>query len=602
LLIQKIRRTIRSKGLLGLYAAFCQDANINVSYANWIILNDTLRSKDRKAIRSQIQRLRWKPMISILMPINNTSVHWLKKTIESVRSQLYQNWELYIACDESIYLKVASILKEYEQLDNRIQVRHQPQNLSISVVLNSMLKSVHGEFTIFLYQYDEIAEHALYLFAVAANDKPNLDLIYSDEDKINEKGQRFDPYFKPDWDPLLFNGQNSNNNLSIYRTKIIREVDGFRIGYEGVHQWDLALRVSERIPASNIHHIPHILYHSRELSETCPVEGSQKSYYTRIACKALGEHLQRMEKEGTVTSIEDKFFRTQYAISSPEPLVSIIIPTRNGLHLLHRCVESVRGKTRYPLYEIIIVDNQSNDPGTIDYIRSLESHGLARILKYSFPFNYSAINNFAVDAAKGSYLCLMNNDIEVISEDWLNEMLSFACKPEIGAVGAMLYYPNDKIQHAGVLLGMGGVAGHLYLNEPRGAHGYKRRAQLCQYLSAVTAACLVVKKSIYMEVGGLDEINLPVAFNDVDFCLRIEEHGYRNLWTPFAELYHHEYATRGHDDTLEKKKQFDQDYKYMLTRWGYRLKNDPTYNPNLSLDDHLPNLAFSPRIRKPWHS
>jgi O-antigen biosynthesis protein len=599
-IIPKALRVIKDKGLSGVYAVFFQSAKVELTYSSWIILNDTLRGKDRKAIRSQIQRLRWKPMISILMSIENTSVQWLKKTIESVRSQLYPNWELFITYDYSVYLDVASLLKEYEHLDNRIRVIYQTQNLSVSVALNSILESIHGEFIALLCQHDQIPEHALYMFAMTLNEKSHLDLIYSDEDRFDEKGQRFDPYFKPDWNPVLFTSHNMISHLSLYRTNLVCEAGGFRKGYDKAQDWDLALRVSEKIPASHIHHIPYILYHKREITDTSAIENHQNFSSDHSEIKVLNEHLQRTKNDGTVTSIDRKHFRIRYTIPSPMPFVSIIIPTRNGLPLLRRCVESILGRTCYPHYEILIVDNQSDDSNTLDYIRSLESQGLARILRYNFPFNYSAINNFAVDTAKGNYLCLMNNDIEVISEDWLNEMLSFACRPEIGAVGAMLYYPNNTIQHAGVLLGMGGVAGHLYLNQPRGTEGYKNRAQLCQYLSAVTAACLVVKKAIYVEVGGLDEKNLPVAFNDVDFCLRIEEHGYRNVWTPFSELYHHEFATRGHDDTVEKKEQFDRDYTFMMSRWGHRLKSDPAYNANLSLEDYSPNLAFTPRIEKPW--
>jgi glycosyltransferase involved in cell wall biosynthesis len=599
-IIPKVLRITREDGLLGLRAAFFQNVNINLSYTSWVIIHDTLKKKDRKEIRSQGPHLQWRPIISILLPTHNASERWLQKAIESVRSQLYPYWELCIAYDASADQNVISILREYERLDKRIKIEYREQRAHICAALNSALGLAQGEFVAIMSQNDELPQHALYMFAAVLNDKSHLDLIYSDEDKIDEKGQRFDPYFKPDWNPVLFIGQNIINHLSLYRTKVVREAGGFREGYEGAQDWDLALRISERIPSSHIHHIPFILYHNRAVKNANATEPFKKSFSVSTATKALCEHLQRTGSEGTVISIEDEYFRIRYAVPSPEPLVSIIIPTRNGLHILRRCVESILGKTCYPNYEILIVDNQSDEPNTLNYLRSLEAHGLARIIKYNFPFNYSAINNFAVDAADGSYLCLMNNDVEVISEDWLNEMLSFACKPEIGAVGAMLYYPNNTIQHAGVLLGMGGVAGHLYLNEPRGSKGYKRHAQLCQYLSAVTAACLVIKTSVYREVGGLDEKNLPVAFNDVDFCLRIEDYGYRNLWTPFAELYHHEYATRGHDDTIEKKQQFKQDYTYMLSRWGYRLKNDPAYNPNLTLNEHFPNLALTPRITKPW--
>ena len=296
----------------------------------------------------------------------------------------------------------------------------------------------------------------------------------------------------------------------------------------------------------------------------------------------------------------DGYYRVRYPIPSPAPLVSIIIPTRNGANFLKTCIDSILVKTLYSPYEIIVIDNQSDKEDALAYLKFLEREKLAAVIKYDAPFNYSAINNFAVLQSKGSLICLMNNDIEVISKDWLNEMVAQASRPEIGAAGPMLYYPDDTIQHAGVILGLGGVAGHIYTGYARGSCGYKNHACLVQNLSAVTAACLVVRKDVFQEVGGLDEINLPVAFNDIDFCLRLLEKGYRNLWTPFVELYHHESATRGYEDTPEKIKRFQNEISYMQERWGDLLKYDPAYNPNLTLDGVGSDLALPPRTSKPW--
>ena len=292
--------------------------------------------------------------------------------------------------------------------------------------------------------------------------------------------------------------------------------------------------------------------------------------------------------------------RIEYSVPSHMPLVSIIIPTYNALSLLRRCIESIIEKTSYTNYEILIIDNQSSDSKTVNYLNSLNKSGIANVLKYSHPFNYSAINNFAADAAAGEFLCLMNNDIEVISESWLNEMVGHAARPGIGAVGAMLYYPNNTIQHAGVILLKIGIAGHLYAGKKRGINGYCERARRVQNLSAVTAACMVVRASIYRDVGGLDETNLPISFNDVDFCLKVREKGFRNLWTPFAEFYHNESASRGRDDNEEKRARFQRETSYMLARWTHELCNDPAHNPNLTFYNGWPYLAPEPQVKKPW--
>lgn len=595
-------RIMRTQGLTGLRQAFLQFTNKNVTYVRWIALYDTLADDDRAAISSHISRLQWRPTISILLPTYNTPERWLRQAIESVRAQLYPHWELCIADDASTAPHVRTVLEEYERMDERIRVVFREKNGHISAASNSALTLAKGEFIALLDHDDELTQHALYMIAVALNDKAFLDMIYSDEDKIDETGRRFDPYFKPDWNPDLFASQNMVSHLGVYRTEVVRGLGGFREGFEGSQDWDLALRVSECIPESHIHHVPHVLYHWRAIAGSTAIGNGEKSYAALAAQAALREHIERTGVQGQLTQAAGGYFRIRYAIPSPAPLVSIIIPTRNGLHLLRRCIDSIQKKTRYQNFEILVVDNQSDDQEVLKYLAWLESAGFAHVLRYDYPFNYSAINNFAAKAAGGTYLCLMNNDIEAISDDWLDEMVSQAARTEIGVVGAMLYYPNDTIQHAGVILGMGGVAGHLYAGFPRGTSGYMTRTCLVQNVSAVTAACLLVRKTTYWEVGGLDEKNLPVAFNDVDFCLKVLERGYRNLWTPYAELYHHESATRGHDDSEEKQQRFQSEVSYMCSRWGNRLKSDPAHNPNLTLANPWPYLSHIPRQEMPWRS
>jgi glycosyltransferase involved in cell wall biosynthesis len=586
----------RRTGLIGILRWF----KTAKTYPNWVKKFDTLTDYDRMAISKKITNLQLQPLISVLMPAYNTPEQWLRRAIDSVREQLYPNWELCIADDASTEPHVRKVLEEYSRLDERIHVRFRDKNGHISAASNTTLQMANGEYVALLDHDDELRSHALYMVIDAINKNPKLDLIYSDEDKIDTTGRRCAYHFKPDWNPDLLTAQNIICHLGVYRTKIVRQVGGFREGYEGAQDWDLALRVSDAIPASHIHHIPHVLYHWRTLAGSTSVSVSEKSYALKTALAAVQDHLSRTGTPAQVEPIAGRYIRVLYTINDPAPLVSIIIPTRNGVRLLRQCIDSLTKKTTYPKFEIIVIDNQSDDPDAKQYLASLRAKNIANVVTYDKPFNFSAINNFAVQYAKGEVLCLMNNDIEVITDNWLEEMVSHALRSEIGVVGAMLYYPNDTIQHAGVLVGMGGVAGHFYSRCPRGESGYMERARVVQNLSAVTAACLVVQKNIYIETGGMDEVNLTVAFNDIDFCLRVLELGYRNLWTPFAELYHHESATRGPEVTPEKQRRFQREISYMRSRWPHMLENDPAYNPNLTLDQSWPTLATVPRTPKPW--
>ncbi len=599
-LIRLAWRVLVNQGWRELKQQLLQFTQIHVTYERWIALYDTLDAADRQAIRSHIASFASRPAFAILMPTYNTPVEWLRRAIESVRRQIYPHWELCIADDASTDPEVRQLLADYAGLDPRIRVRFRDRNGHISAASNTALGMATADFVALLDHDDELAEHALYMAAVALSEHPELDLIYSDEDKIDASGHRFGPYFKPDWNPTLFTAQNYISHLGIYRTALVRSLGGFREGYEGSQDWDLALRVSEVTDASRIHHIPHVLYHWRAIEGSTATSADEKPYAIAAAERVLREHLERTGITGSVSRVRGGYFRIITDLPQPPPLVSIVIPTRNGLALLRRCIESIREKTHYKNFEILVIDNQSDDAATLTYLDGLAAHGQTRVLHYDHPFNFSALNNFAVQAARGSYLCLMNNDMEVISENWLDEMLSHAARPGTGAVGAKLYYPGDTIQHAGVLLGMGGIAGHLYSGAARNATGYMTRLALAQNMSAVTAACLVVHKAIYEEVGGLNAKDLPVAFNDVDFCLKLLERGYRNVWTPYAELYHHESATRGPEDTPEKQTRFQREVAYMHARWGHLLPHDPAYNPNLTLDNSWPWFAAMPRVKKPW--
>jgi GT2 family glycosyltransferase len=603
-LAAKALRILRTEGLGGLRRQLRSEIDLNYEYAEWLAKYDTLTDVNRASIRRHIEILSYRPRISLIMPVYNTPEKWLRRAIESVRSQVYQDWELCIADDASFEPSVRQILEEYGSKDPRIKVLFRKDNGHISAASNTAIELATGEFIAFLDHDDELSAHALYMVAVELNSYPDTDLIYSDEDKLDETGRRYDPYFKPDWNPALFLAQNFICHLAVYRASIVRQIGGLRVGYEGAQDWDLAMRVSERIPAAHIRHIPHLLYHWRAIAGSTAMGDEQKQYAKKTQQRTLETHFERTGKKVDVLPAADQYWRVKYALPEPPPRVTLIIPTRNGFELLRRCVESIHRKTTYGDFELVIVDNQSDERATVNYLAQLETARRARILRYDAPFNYAAINNLAAQNASGEVIGLLNNDLEVISPDWLEEMVSHAVQPEIGAVGAMLYYPNDTIQHAGVILGIGfpppGVAGHAYKNCPRGHRGQSSRALLCQNLSAVTAACLIVRRRVFEEVGGLDEKNLPIAFNDIDFCLRLAEKGYRNLWTPYAEFYHHESASRGYEDTPAKLDRFEIESRYMKQRWQDLLVNDPAYNPNLAVGREPFLLSFPPRVTKPW--
>lgn len=566
-------------------------------YSEWVRRYDTLTDQDREKIKTRISQLHKTPLISVVMPVYNPPLNMLEDAIRSVQGQLYPHWELCIADDASTDAGVRKLLQYYADNDSRIKVVFRDKNGHISASSNSALKLVSGEYVALLDNDDLLREHALFWVADAIVANPDAGLIYSDEDKIDQSGRRYNPYFKPDWNPDLFLSHNMICHLGAYRADLVRKLGSFREGYEGAQDYDLALRCTERLAPHQIVHIPRVLYHWRSHPGSTAQAGSEKNYARLAGERALNDHFSRTQVSAKAALLDFGSYRVRYATPTPAPLVSLIIPTRNSLSLIKQCIESIFAKTIYKNYEILVVDNNSDDPDTLDYFASLAEDNRIRILRDEGPFNYAALNNAAVQQARGEYLGLINNDITVISPEWLDEMISLAIQPGVGAVGARLWYPNDTLQHGGVITGLGGIAGHSHKHLKRGAPGFFYRAQLIQTLSVVTAACLVVKKSIFQEVGGLDEVNLKVAFNDVDFCLHVREAGYRNVWTPYAELYHHESATRGYNDTPEKQSRFRDEVLYIQKRWGNLLLNDPAYNPNLTLDREDFSYAWPPRIK-----
>lgn len=559
----------------------------NIAYEEWIESVEAASLPDQVTIQSTLDAMRSTPSFSIVMPVYNTQETDLRACINSVLAQTYPHWELCIADDASTKPHVRRILNEYAQKNARIRVMYRPQNGHISRASNSALELASGEFVALLDHDDALSKHALYFMALAINEHSEAQIFYSDEDKIDRKGKRFDPHFKSDWNPDLFYSQNYVSHLGVYRRDLLNRIGGFRVGVEGSQDYDLLLRCLPHVEAAQIIHIPHVLYHWRTVEGSTALASGEKSYTTDAGIKALRDYFADRGSEGVRVGagLLPNIYRVQRLIPVPAPLVSLLIPTRDSKAITEVAVRSILDKTTYANYEIIILDNGSVEPETLAWFDAIR-RGIksVRVIRYDHPFNYSAINNFGVQHARGSLIGLINNDVEVINPNWLTEMVSQACRDDIGCVGAKLYYSDGKIQHAGVILGIGGVAGHAHKYFNQNHHGYFSRLKLVQNISAVTAACLLVRKELYEAVGGLDEENLKVAFNDVDFCLKVREAGYRNLWTPYAELYHHESVSRGKEDSPEKQVRFRKEVEFMQEKWGESLRHDPYYNPNLTLE------------------
>lgn len=586
--IPAVRREARKQGIswrdlaLADYDATFERYSARHSYKEW--LED--RGKISPAqLERRIEQLEWKPLISILLPVFNPRIEWLHDCLESVLAQSYDNWQLCIADDASSDPAVHEALAAYAQRDRRIKVIYRPRNGHICAASNSALEMARGDFVALLDHDDRLAPEALLRVVEALQQQPNAGLIYSDEDKLDAAGERFDPHFKPQWNPDLLLAQNYISHLGVYRTALVRELGGFREGFEGAQDHDLALRVTARLAPEQIVHIPEVLYHWRAVEGSTALSSGQKDYTTEAGLAAVRDYLAEHAPGATVEAGHfPNTYRVRWPEPRPTPLVSLLIPTRDRVEILRPCVEAILAHTDYPHFEVLILDNQSQCPETLAFMQAVaERDARVRVLEWDRPFNYSAINNFGAQQARGEILGLVNNDIEPISREWLDEMVRQVVRPEIGCVGAKLFYPNDTIQHAGVILGIGGVAGHSHKYFHRNAPGYFTRLHLAHNLSAVTGACLLVRKAVFEEVGGLDAENLAVAFNDVDFCLRVREAGYRNLWTPYAELYHHESVSRGADDTSAKRARAQAEAEYMQRTWGEALYSDPAYNPNLTL-------------------
>ena len=549
----------------------------DVDYEEWYRNH---RATGEELEKQRNARFPYSPLISILVPVYNTPEAFLKQMIQSVRKQTYPNWELCIANADPTNQEVADILKTASGKDRRIRVTDVPENKGIAQNTNAALAIASGDYIGLLDHDDLLTPDALYEVVRILNEEERPQVIYSDEDKVTtDLSEHFQPFMKPDFNLDLLRANNYICHFFVAEKELAEQVGGFHGEYNGAQDYDLILRCTER--AEKIEHIPRILYHWRVHNASTADNPASKMYAFDAGKRAIEEHLKRCGEKGIVSHTKDLgFYRVQYQVQE-KPLVSIIIPNKDHADMLDRCLKSIE-KSSYQNYEIIIVENNSEKEETFDYYKQLKSERI-KVVYWEGTFNYSAINNFGVRAAKGDFLILLNNDVEIITENWIEEMLSNCQRKDVGIVGAKLYYPDDTVQHAGIIIGIGGVAGNIFTGLPRRFTGYFHKASIQQDLSAVTAACMMVKRSVYEEAGGLEE-KLQVAFNDVDFCLRVRKAGYLVVFDPYVELYHYESKTRGSENTKEKVRRFQSEIEYMRSHWLELLKKgDPMYNPNLTL-------------------
>lgn len=572
---------IRNSGFKGLWRKVAMilkgEFKIIGSYKEWL----QLHLPDETELNSQRNtKFKYAPKISVIVPTYNTPIHFLKEMIESVINQTYSNWELCIADGSSKGKEVRAILTEYVKKDSRIKVKFLDTNKGIAGNTNECISLCTGEY-IALFDHDDLlTPDALFEMVTQINKDQSVDFIYSDEDKVDETSKNyFDPHFKQDWAPDTFRSYNYICHFTVFKRSLLDQVGLFNSEFDGSQDYDMFLRLTEK--AQKIVHIPKILYHWRVHKESTAASLSAKDYTVDAARRALQAHLNRQGIKGRVEpGLINGTHRINYEIQG-NPKVSIIIPTKDHIDDLKKCLDAIK-KSTYSNYEIIIVENNSELEETFAYYESLKEESNIQVVVWKDEFNYSRINNFGVKYSTGEYLILLNNDIEIVTPNWIEEMIMHCQREEVGIVGAKLYYPDDTIQHAGVIIGIGGVAGHSHKYFTRQDNGYFSRLKITQNLSAVTAACLMVRKDVFESVNGLDE-SFKVAFNDVDFCLRVRQKNKLIVFTPYVEAYHYESKSRGAEDTPEKLERFNGEVQRFYSRWG-AYKYDPYYNPNLTLE------------------
>lgn len=589
--IQKGFRYLKHYGPKEFWVRLCERMEPEeVPYGPWF---EKHRLGESDLEKQRNKKWKYGPVFSVVVPAYRTPALFLEQMIESVRNQTYANWELCIANASPEDEQMGRILQRYTAVDSRIRVKNLDENLGIAENTNEAFSMASGEFVGLLDHDDLLAPQALYRMAEALNRESTgddlqknpgrtIDVFYSDEDKVTtDLSEHFQPHFKPDFNLDLLRSNNYITHFFVVRRSLVQKVGGFRREFDGAQDYDFIFRCVEE--AQEICHIPEVLYHWRTHKASTADNPASKMYAFEAGKRAIEGNLARSGVDGIVSHTKDLgFYQVEYPVKG-SPLVSVLIPNKDQKEFLKKCLDSIFEKTTYKNYEIVIIENNSVDPETFSYYQDLEKRPNVKIVTWKHGFNYSAINNFGEKEAKGDYLLFLNNDVEVINPRWMEEMLGNCQREEVGIVGAKLYYPDDTIQHAGTIIGIGGIAGHAFLNMPRSRTGYLHKASLQMDLSAVTAACMMMKKSVFEKLGGFEE-KLAVAFNDVDLCLRTVQAGYLVVYNPKAELYHYESKSRGSEDSEEKIRRFQREIEFMRTRWiGVLKEGDPYYNKNLTL-------------------
>ena len=576
--IEALRKENKPKGFFG--RLFGKETVAEGGYEAWFARHKA----DKRVLRRQKHAsFAQKPLISIVIPLYCTPLPYLKELIESVRRQSYENWQLCLA-DGSPDDKAKEFLEKHYGREKRIVYQKLEENGGISVNTNAAAELAKGEYLMFCDHDDTLEPDALYEIVKAINDT-DADVIYTDEDKVSMDGQHyFDPNFKPDFNLFRLRENNYICHIFVVRKSLTGETGMLRSEFDGAQDFDFILRCCEK--AKKITHIPRVLYHWRCHMDSTAADPSSKAYAYEAGRKAIREHYQRMGIDAKVDMTERPGWYRSHIKIQGNPMVSIIIPNKDHTDDLELCLFSMSRKSTYRNYEVLIVENNSEKEETFEYYKKLpERYPKVRVLTWEKEFNYSAINNFAAEEAQGEYLLFLNNDVEILTPDWIEEMLQNCQQENVAAVGAKLYYPDDTIQHAGVVLGLGGIAGHIMCRASREDPGYFGRMISVQEISAVTAACMMVKKSEFDSVKGFDE-TFQVAFNDIDLCMKFRAAGKKIVFTPYAELYHYESKSRGLEDTPEKQFRFDKEVKRFQEKWAQQLEmGDPYYSPNLSVTE-----------------
>lgn len=550
-----------------------------VDYGKWF---ENHRASEDELEKQKKKHFDKEPVISILVPVYNTPREFLIQLIQSVGAQTYGKWELCIANASVENKDVREVLNHYREKTKRLKVIEVPENEGISQNTNKALSIATGDYVALLDHDDLLEPDALYEFVKMINEHEDADVLYTDEDKVTaDLKEYFQPHLKPDFNEDLLRANNYICHFFAARRELVEKVGGFHKEFNGAQDYDLIFRCVEN--AKGVYHIPKILYHWRTHKASTADNPASKMYAFEAGKRAIEEHLKRVGEKGEVSHTKDLgFYRVKYPVIG-NPKVSILIPNKDEVESLDKCLKSIKEKTSYGNYEIVIIENNSEKQETFEYYKKIENERI-KVIYWEHEFNYSAINNFGVRHATGDYLLFLNNDVEVISQDWMTELLSHCQRRNVGVVGAKLYYPDNTIQHAGVVVGIGGIAGSMFVGLPRSFSGYLHKASLQQDLSAVTAACMMVERHVFEKVKGFEE-KLAVAFNDIDFCLKVRKAGFLVVYNPNVELYHYESKTRGAEDTKEKVRRFQSEIEYMRGHWIDILKKgDPAYNVNLSLN------------------